>query len=121
MPARGRPPWRKLLLPVLAFSGSRWLTSGGPQTGVDRLAVDHALHVPLDPQLEARYLVGEADGLGPAFAVEVGHEQRRPEGIAGAGYVLDLYLRQRSNVLHAAVIRDGHEAAGAGEDDGLGA
>src|SRR5919112_971492 len=120
MLARGRPAWRKLLLPVLAFSGSLRLPGGDPQTGVDLLAVDHAFDVTLDPKLQARYLVGEADGLRPALAVEVGHEHGRPEGVAGPGDVLDLNFRQWPYALHAASVRDGYDAAGAGEDDDIG-
>ena len=65
--------------------------------------------------------MSEADGLGPALAVEVGHEQRRPEGVAGSGDVLDLYLRERPHPLDAAFVRDGDETTGAGEDDDIGA
>src|SRR5215212_9660122 len=93
--------------------------SGGLQAGVEALAVDHTLHVPLDPQFQAHYLVGEADGLWPVFAVEVGHEQSRPEGVAGTSDVRDLYLRQWPDTLHVTIIRDCDDAARTREDDEL--
>src|SRR5919107_689543 len=109
----------KVSYPTFDRHGLDGTLSGGLEAGVEALAVDHAFYVPRDPQFQARDLVGEADGLGPVLAVEAGHEQRRPEGVAGARGVLDLHLGQRSHVLHAAVVRDGDAAARTGEDNDL--
>src|SRR5829696_5645063 len=95
------------------------LLSGGLQAGVEAFAVDHTLHVSLDPQFQARDLVGEAHGFGPLLAVEVGHEESRPEGVAGARDVRDLYFRQGSDALYVTFFRDGYYSARPRKDDGL--
>src|SRR5215218_1873731 len=80
---------------------------------------DHTLQVSFDPQFQARYLVGEAYGFGPLLAVEVGHEERRPESIAGARDVRDLYLGQGADALYITYFRVGYYPARPREDDGL--